>query len=264
MPRKNLLHIQTIQTEAIKSVFETLREIIQDCNIIANEEGLRILMMDSIGSTLVHLKFYAENFDNYECDRELTLGISVPAIYSLFKTISKNDVLTMRVEEGKEHLLIINFDNPDFKASEEIEYKMLDIDDSEVPVPDVEFDSICRLSSAYFQRILRSRQRTSDTISIGTAGNSMIFSSAGDYAKRRLVVGETTSQTGDGIFFCRKTKDDEIVEGTFPIKSLLLFAKATSIHPSVEIFLKKDFPIIIQYPVANLGTIKFALAPVQN
>lgn len=263
MPRKNVLHIQTIQTEAIKSVFETLREIIQDCNIIADEEGLRILMMDSIGSTMVHLKFFAENFDNYECNAEqITLGISVPAIYSLFKTISKNDVLTMRIEEGKEHLLIINFDNPDFKASEEIEYKLLDIDDNEFPVPDVEFDSICRLSSAYFQKILRSRQRTSENISIGTVGPSMIFTSSGDYARRRLVVGETTSQIGDGIFFCRKNED--IIEGTYPIKSLLLFAKATSIHPSVEIFLKKDFPIIIQYPVANLGILKFALAPIQN
>lgn len=264
MTRKDLLYIQTIQTETFKAVFETLREIIQDCNIIANEDGLRILMMDSIGSTLVHLKFHAENFDEYICNAEqMTLGVSVQSIYSFFKDISKNDVLTMRIEEGKEHLLYINFDNPDYKSSEENTYKLLDIEEHHVPVPDVEFDSICRLSSAFFQRILRSYARVSDSIIIGTSGSSMIFSSDGDFGARRRVIGETTSQNGDGIFFCRKTQNDEIIEGRYPIKSLLLFAKAANIHPSVEIFIKKDFPIIIQYQHA-LGHLRFCLVPMQT
>ncbi len=40
-----------------------------------------------------------------------------------------------------------------------------------------------------------------------------------------------------------------------------MFSKCTNLCQNIEIYLKNDYPIIIKYSVANLGEVKFCLAP---
>jgi proliferating cell nuclear antigen len=54
---------------------------------------------------------------------------------------------------------------------------------------------------------------------------------------------------------------NEIVQGIFGIKHLVLFTKCTHLSPTLELYLKNNFPLILQYSVASLGNIRLALAP---
>ena len=53
----------------------------------------------------------------------------------------------------------------------------------------------------------------------------------------------------------------EIVQGNFLLKHLVLFTKCTSLCTDISMFLKNDYPVILEYSVAGLGEIKLALAP---
>jgi hypothetical protein len=57
---------------------------------------------------------------------------------------------------------------------------------------------------------------------------------------------------------------NEVVQGIFQLKHLVLFTKCTSLCPSIEMYLKNDYPLILKYTVANLGEIKLVLAPLKN
>ena len=46
----------------------------------------------------------------------------------------------------------------------------------------------------------------------------------------------------------------------YKITSLQLFTKATSLCKNVEIFISDDFPLIVQYLIGDLGTLRFLLA----
>jgi proliferating cell nuclear antigen len=54
-----------------------------------------------------------------------------------------------------------------------------------------------------------------------------------------------------------------IVQGVFSVKHLVLFTKCTNLSNTMELYLKNDYPLIIKYDVASLGSIKLALAPKQ-
>ena len=56
----------------------------------------------------------------------------------------------------------------------------------------------------------------------------------------------------------------EVVQGVFQLKHLVLFTKCTSLCPSIEMYLKNDYPLILKYTVANLGEVKLVLAPIKN
>ena len=55
---------------------------------------------------------------------------------------------------------------------------------------------------------------------------------------------------------------NEIIQGVFSLKYLVLFTKCTNLSSSIELYLKNDYPLIIRYQVANLGEVKLCLAPV--
>ena len=54
---------------------------------------------------------------------------------------------------------------------------------------------------------------------------------------------------------------NEIVQGVFSIKHLVLFTKCTNLCSTMELYLKNDYPLIIRYDVSSLGSIRLALAP---
>ena len=60
---------------------------------------------------------------------------------------------------------------------------------------------------------------------------------------------------------CGDDEEDEIVQAKFLLKYLVLFSKAYNLSNTVEIFLKNDYPMVLKYSIADLGTLKFCLAP---
>ena len=83
-------------------------------------------------------------------------------------------------------------------------------------------------------------------------GNQLIFSCNGDFASQETCIGETNS----GLSFIQNESPDEIVQGIFALKHLVLFGKCTNLCNSIELYLKNDYPLIIKYAVASLGEIK--------
>ena len=45
---------------------------------------------------------------------------------------------------------------------------------------------------------------------------------------------------------------------------LILFTKCTNLCNQINLYIKNDYPLIIKYTVASLGTIKLCLAPNTN
>ena len=52
----------------------------------------------------------------------------------------------------------------------------------------------------------------------------------------------------------------ENVEGVFSLRYLTLFTRASGLCNTVQLFLKRDYPLILSYAVASLGTLRFCLA----
>jgi proliferating cell nuclear antigen len=82
----------------------------------------------------------------------------------------------------------------------------------------------------------------------------------GDFAEQETIISENNNT----IKVHKNTNTNEIVQGLFQLKHLVLFTKCTSLCPSIELYLKNDYPLILRYTVANLGEVKLVLAPIKN
>jgi proliferating cell nuclear antigen len=251
------LELKTVQTNAIKVLTEALKDILTDANIEFDQTGLKIVAMDSTKTILVHLKLNSEKFDKYSCTQNRIVGVSMSNLFKLIKTATNNDTLTFYMDSSNPSCLGIIIENGDKNTVTSFEMNLMDINEENIDIPPQEFESIITMPSIEFQKICRDMNNLSDAIEIKSVGAQLIFSCKGDFATQETKIGETP----EGVNFVKSGQDSQIIQGYYNLKHLFLFTKCTNLCNSIEIYMKNDFPIVLNFSVGNLGKLKLALAP---
>ena len=253
-----VLEISTVQACAVRVLIEALKEILIDANIEFSSEGIRIMKMDTSSTVLVHLKLQAENFEHYYCAQPLVLGVNMFNLFKLIRTIGNDDTLTLTYDDSSLGILGIKIENGTKNQVTNYKLNLMEIDIEKFNIPPEEFESEITMPSADFQKLIKDIGGLSDIIEIKSVGTKLIFSCDGDFASQETEIGETEH----GIVFTKNT--DNIVQGKFSSKHLISFTKCTNLCNTIQMYIKNDYPIIIQYSCASLGVCKLALAPKYN
>lgn len=243
------MFLRTIQASSFRNIFEVLKDIINDVNIYFDSKGIHIDTLDTARVSLVHVFLAAENFEEYSCPTEIIAGINISNTYKLLKSITGNDTFSLAINDSEYMDIMIR--NEDKKSSTKFRLKLLEIDEEILEVPDIPMDTITTIPSIDFQRICRDMGNLSNEISIQRDMNNLQLSCIGDFANQStsLACPDTAKKTVGNIY---------------SLKYINLFTKATGMCSNVQLFQSSedpDMPIIVRYSVANLGEMKFYLAP---
>lgn len=248
---KSGMYLKTVQAVAFKSLLEVLKEIINDVNVYFDSSGMKIVAFDVARVTLVYVKLDAENFEEYSCPNEIVLGINVSNTFKLLKSISNNDILTIT---NTDENLVITVSNESKKSTSKFSIRLLDLNEDILEIPDSEdtqkYETV--VPSIDFQKIVRDMSNIGSELLIKRFGNSVEFSCEGDFAEK-----QTTIEQSDDV--------DQEISGNFSLKYISMFTKATILCPLVQIVQEPDdAPIVFKYTIANLGELRFYLAPISN
>ena len=241
------MHFRTIQASALKSVFEVLKDIINDVNVYFSPKGIQILTLDTARVTLVHMFMGSENFEEYECPTEIVAGMNMANVHKLLKSIGGQDTLTVNIT-GRDYM-DMKIENTEKKSSTNFKLKLLDINEDQLEFPDVDMNVVTTLPSVDFQKMARDMNNLSNEMDIIREGNTLELSCKGDFADQKTVIEFPASVGRTG--------------GTYSLKYINLFTKATNMCSSIQIMqnsTNSDMPIIFRYTIANLGDLKFYLA----
>lgn len=245
------MYLKTVQAIAFKSMLEVLKEIINDVNVYFDSSGMKIVAFDVARVTLVYVKLDAENFEEYSCPSDVVLGINVSNTFKLLKSISNCDILTIT---NTDESLVITVSNETKKSMSKFSIRLLDLNEDllEIPEGNAENQHETVIPSIDFQKIVRDMSNIGSELLIKRRGNTVEFACEGDFAEK-----QTTIEQSDNV-------EDEI-SGTFSLKYLSMFTKATILCPLVQIIQESDeTPIIFKYTIANLGDLRFYLAPIST
>lgn len=250
-----ILEFKTVQSNALRTLVEVLKDVLNDINICFDNTGMKIMAMDGGHVALIHMKLHAEKFEHYFCESKINVGLSMTAWYKLMKTVNNSDTVSMFIDSDNNHELGITIENADKNSCTTFMLKLLDVDDDELNIPDVEINCVVTMPSNDFQRMCRDMLNIGDTVELISTNEGLLFKCNGDFARQETLIGETTH----GLTFNKK--DEEVISGKFALKYINLFTKSTNLCNTIELYLKPDYPLILKYNVANLGEIRFCLAP---
>lgn len=253
------LEIRTVQSSAFKILVEALKELLVDTCIEFDDTGLKVISMDNSHVVLVHLKLEANKFEYYYCENKMSIGVNMLNLFKLVRTINSNDTLTLFIEKNDLNHIGIKIENGEKNQKTVYKLNLLDLNNPNITIDPAEFNSQINLPSVDFQKIIRDMNQLAEYVEIKNINNQLILSCNGEFCSQ-----ETILMDNEGISCISNRKSDEIVQGIFSLKYLVLFTKCTNLCSTVELYLKNDYPLICLWRVASLGEIRLCLAPQSN
>ena len=258
----NLFEIKTVQSGAFRTLIEALKEILTEANLEFDPQGIKVMAVDETHTVLVYLRLHSDRFENYFCPVKHVLGVNMIYLFKLIKTMGNNDSLTLYLPASNPNKLGIRMENSEKSTVTNYYLKLFDTDVEDIQIPSLNFTSIIHMPSMDLQKICRDMNALGEKldVEVTSSGSDLIFKCIGDFAEQETIISENNST----MKVQKTTNTSEIVQGIFQLKHLVLFTKCTSLCPSIELYLKNDYPLILRYTVANLGEVKLVLAPIKN
>ena len=267
---KYIVEVRTVQSSVIKILSEALKELVRDVNLVftkkettVDENGEKIvsggicaITMAMSNNVLMHLKLDANNFDYYKCENDkFVAGINTSILFKVMKTLNNNDTITFFVEEDNTNVLGIRFENAEKNIVSTKKINLMDIDEYEIEIPPTKFSTVVNMPSTYFNKICRDLNSLANTVEIRSIGKKLALSATGENVTDEIEIGE--SDNGVSIV---SENVETIFQGLYDLKYLCVFTKCTNLCTNVDIFIKNDYPLVVRYYVASLGTIFLCLS----
>lgn len=274
---KPVLLLRTVQSTCFRTLWETLKEILVDVTLNFNAEGVRLNAIDGSRVSLIHLKLDAFNFEDYYCPKPVSVGVNTMAVYRLLKSLSNRDCISWQIDADDTNVLKLLVDNAERNYKTCYSLKLLDLDEQVLRIPDLtQKVSIVNMPSNEFQKFVRDMNGYADTVNIRmTHDRRLVMQCEGYLASQTTVLGESRDgiqiqepgtlttheeKNHDEHEYDDMLPDSHVFDGHFSLKYLTLFVKATNLSNTCELLLRKNYPLILRYSVASLGTIIFCLA----
>lgn len=258
------LYLRTVQASAIRTLSEVLKDVLVDINIYFDETGILINSMDNSQSAFVHVKLEASKFDKYHCPNLFHCGLNTPNFHKLLKTINNSDIIHLYIDKKNDQRLNIRVENAEKKSVSVSTLNLIDTDETILEIQDIMIESVYNMSSTDFQKNIRDLSHLDKHVRVFSDTNAFKMSVSGTFADQTIQIGHTERDPKRESTASYQDEDGFDYIGTYDLSFLSVFCKASGLCSTLELYMKPDNPLILNYSVAELGSIKFVLSPIND
>jgi proliferating cell nuclear antigen len=134
----------------------------------------------------------------------------------------------------------------------------MEIDAEQLAIPETDYQCTVKMPADEFQRIIRDLQVLGDTCMISCTKEGIRFSVTGNIGTGNILIRANADENEkDQVVIDMQ----EPVELNFALRYLNFFTKATPVSHQVVICMSPDVPMVVEYPIQDVGHVKFYLAP---
>jgi len=255
----NMFEAKIQHAVLLKRILDSLKDLVLQANLDCSPTGIALQALDQSHVSLVALLLRQEGFESYRCDRSIPLGINIGSMTKILKCAGNDDSVTIKADDDGDGDSITFLFESSHKSSE-FELKLMEVEGDSLAIPDREYDANVSLPAAEFQRICRDLTVIGETVLIEASKEGVKFSVKGEMGNGTILLRPSTEYDA---------KPEEVttvdaakpVSLSFGVKFLNLFTKATALSGVVRLSMTEGEPIAIEYPIEELGYVRYYLAP---
>ena len=241
----------------MKKLIESIKDIVTEINLEVTPLGMNIQAMDGSHVALVTVHLSCEGFEEYRCDKSVTLGISIGQLWKLMKCGGNDDSLTLKCNSEPSYLSI-SFENKKIKKSCNFNLALINIESENLGIPDTSYSSIITMSSTEFNRVTRELFNVAETVFIETNKDFVNFSINNEQVSGNIKIDANNSTNLEEATIIKVITP---VNLSFALRYLNMFTKATPLSETVSLHLSSEYPLKVEYNMEGLGSLKYYLAP---
>jgi proliferating cell nuclear antigen len=196
----------------LKKLIESIKELVTDINLDLGVSGISLQAMDSSHVALVTLNLSYEGFEEYRCDKPVTIGVNITHLSKIMKCGGNDDSITLRADD-EPSALNITFENKSKIKLNTLEHKkisdfhlsLITIDSEHLGIPDTQYSSVITMNSNEFTRICKELYALSETVVIETNKGFVRFVVTGEVVGGSIKIdagddNDTFINVRDGLF----------------------------------------------------------------
>ena len=267
-----LFTIKTLKAVIIKGLFEVIKPYIKETNIMITPDYIKISTIDMSRNSITYVKLDAKKFESYYCKEPIIIGIDTVTFFKVIKSANRRETITLFMDENDKDNLGVEL--ADLFQGKVKGYKipLLELEEKMVNVQNMDFDYIINMPSVQFQQIVKDIHLLDGKIvEIKSIAKQLIFSCTDGIAEFKTTISEIDDsinkeqkellqQNGEDVRSVKFSKSsNNIVQGKFKLSYLMNFIKASHLCESMNLLLTNDKPLVLEYFVADLGTLRFLL-----
>lgn len=270
--KNRLFTIKTLKAVVIKGLFEVIKPYIKETNIMITEEFIKISTLDISNNSVTYVKLDAKKFESYYCKEPIIIGIDTSVLFKTIKSATRKDTITFFMDKNNTNQLGIELSDSFQGKVKTFQLPLLALEEKMVHVQNMEFDYIINMPSVQFQQIIKDIHLLDGKIvEIKSVGKQLIFTCNDGIAYFKTVISEIDDsmnkdqklllqQNGEDLRSVKFSKSsDTIVQGQFKMSYLMNFIKASHLCDSMNLLFTNDFPLVLEYFIADLGVLRLLL-----
>ncbi len=227
----------------LKTSFDAISSIVDEVQMQADTEGLKLDALDRSHITFVHLELKSGVFDMYSCDEPLKINVDTEELMKVLKRGKSDDMLELAVDESN---LIINFEG---EARRTFKIHLIDIEYGVPTPPQLEYPTEFEIPFTLLKNSIQDIDIVSDKISLIVDEDKFIASAEGEF-------GDAT------IEYLHGEKIEDNAKSVFSLEKIKEMLKADKFSEAVVLRLGNDMPLNLSLKMASdEGELSFLLAP---
>jgi len=227
----------------LKTSFDAISSIVDEVQMQADEEGLRLDALDRSHITFVHLELKKNVFDEYQCKEPLKINVDTEELMKVLKRAKAEDMVELTTDEGN---FIITFEG---EARRRFKIRLIDIEYEAPSPPQLDYPTEFEIPFSLLKDSIQDIGIVSDKIALQVDEDKFKASAEGDFgdAKIEYLHGEKIQENAKSVFSLEKVKE---------------MMKADKFSETAQIKLGNDMPLNLYLKMASdEGELSFLLAP---
>ncbi|MHA2399915.1 MAG: proliferating cell nuclear antigen (pcna) [Promethearchaeota archaeon] len=239
----------------LKGIIETLASIIDETEFRVTPKEFTISAMDPSRICLLKLSIKKDDFDEYTCAKDSKVGLNLDDLDKILKRSAASDSVEIEFNEAAQKIKI-KMKREGVSRTRTFSLALLDIDIEEIPMDNllkIEYPSKWVIDPDFLVEAIKDAEIYSEILNINAnAGQGLVFSSSGQIGEMEYNLAEE-----DLI----ESELEGISTGAYSLTFLKAILKIASITEKLEISLKTDHPLKMNFDLLEGGKLNYFLAP---
>ncbi|KAI5170585.1 proliferating cell nuclear antigen [Nematocida sp. LUAm3] len=242
----------------LRKIVEGVGDIVKSADIRVSADGLYLQAMDPMHVSMVDIFIKNTAFESFRCDREILLGVPMPLMNKLFKSLpvtANSSILLSADDEATELNIICEENSKKYKYS----LKLLSNNAEEYFFPQIDYDVSLSMSPLEIQNTIKTLGVFGEILKVSSSYKGILFLQESEAGNTEIFYGaeEQEENHPNGTFNLSVTKECSV---SFPYKYLALFGKFSPLGTSTSIHMKDQQPIHIGVDMC-IGHLRYYIAP---
>ena len=246
-----MFHATLDSTKIWKQIVDAMATLLTEAHFVLSESGFSLRQLDSSKAAMIELDLPASVFQEYKCEGEHEMCLGIDELTKVSKRMSGTDRLEFNLDGASNRFEIRMIG----QAERQFKLQLLTPPEDRTKKPNLAFDVKADMFTDTFKQAVKDIGVVSSHVKIGADSNTLSFTGEGD--------------TGEAMVSLRTdTEDSAIFELKTGKKSTAMYAlnylsEITKAMGSESIILQfsSNKPVMIEFPIAEVGRISFILAP---